>query len=333
MATIRDIAKAANVSVATVSRVANSGPKVGAETRARVLHLMSEMGYRPNANARALVTRKSVSIGLVVAQLDDPFFASLAAGVDRIARRHNRQLLLSTGMVEAETEREALELLLERRCESIVLHSKSIPDDDLVAYARATPGLVLINRNVEAISERCVWLDNNAGGAIAANYLADMGHHRLACITSEYHIEDPLQRMRGFANALESRGLELPAAMIEYGEPNQEGGEAAVRNLLAKGCSFSALFAYNDSMASGAISTLIDNGLRVPEDVSVIGFDDVLLARYQRPKLTTLRYPIDLMAASAAELAVQLAQGEAAQEISPRKYLPSLVKRQTVCHR
>ena len=132
---------------------------------------MSELGYRVNENARALVTQKSSTIGVVIPVLTDPFFASLANGVEHIARGHNMQLLLSTGLPDAESERNAINLLLERRCEVMVVHSKALSDQELISLSEKVSGLVLIDRYVSAISERCVWLDNKEGGVIAARQL------------------------------------------------------------------------------------------------------------------------------------------------------------------
>ena len=143
MSTIKDVAREAGVSIATVSRVVNNGPKVGEKTKARVLSIMAELGYRPNENARALVTQKSKTLGVVIPDLSDPFFASLANGVDKVARQNNMQLLLSTGLITEESERQAIRLLLERRCESIVVHSKKLSDEEIIEFANKVPGLVL----------------------------------------------------------------------------------------------------------------------------------------------------------------------------------------------
>ncbi|WP_427981991.1 substrate-binding domain-containing protein [Agarivorans sp.] len=326
MATIKDVAAAAGVSVATVSRVVNNGPKVSAKNRKLVKQIMLDLGYRPNANARALVTQTNRTLGLVFSELTDPFFATLAGGVEKIARSNNIQLLISNGLVSAETEQQAIETLLEQRCEAIVVHSKALSEQALIGYAEAVPGLVLINRYIPAIAHRCVWLDNQAGGEAAARYLLSLGHRNIACITSNYDIEDPRLRLAGIQDALQQQGLSLNEQASA--EPNEIGGEQAAQNLLARGLNFTALIVYNDAMASGVISVLCDNGYRVPEDVSVVGFDDVLLSRYLRPKLTTMRYPIEMMAMEAAEMALKLANQEPVASL--HKYLPTLVKRDSV---
>ncbi|MBU2918862.1 LacI family DNA-binding transcriptional regulator [Psychrosphaera sp. F3M07] len=330
MSTIKDVARIANVSIATVSRVVNNGPKVGAKTREKVLSIMQELGYTPNANARALVTQKNTTIGVVIPDLTDPFFASLANGVDTIARKFNMQLLLSTGQMSEESEREAINLLLERRCDAFVVHSKKLSDQELIELAQRIPGLILIDRYIESIKHRCVWLDNYEGGRIAARHLISLKHQHIACINSKYVIDDPQLRLQGFADELEHANHQINSELIVTSEPNQQGGEIATQALLAKGLPFSAIFVYNDAMAIGVISTLEDNGYRVPIDVSVIGFDDVLLSRYSRPKLTTLHYPIEEMAAQAATLALEFRNGtDHDLHTVPHKYIPRLVKRES----
>lgn len=331
MATIKDVALKAGVSVATVSRVVNNGPKVSKKTIAHVKGVMAELGYTPNANARALVTQKSSTVGVVIPELTDPFFASLASGVEQVARANKRQLLLSTGQVSAESELQAIQLLIERQCDVIVVHSKLIDDDTLIHLSRHIKGLVIIDRYIVEIAHRCVWLDNLEGGKTAARHFVTLGHRAFACISSNYQIEDPSLRLNGFKEGLLSAGFTLPPELTSYSEPTLQGGELATQKLLAANQDFSALFVYNDAMAIGAISTLEDNGFRVPQDISVIGFDDVLLSRYSRPKLTTLHYPIEAMAKQAAELALTLATctNDSIAGSQGIKHVPRLVKRES----
>lgn len=330
MATIKDIASAAGVSLATVSRVINNGPKVGDATRERVKKIMDEMGYRPNANARALVTQRNPAIGVVIAELHDPFFASLAHGIETLCRTSNIQILMSAGSTSPETEMRAIETLMEHRCEAMVVHSKFLDDDALVHFANQVPGFVLINRYIEVIGNRCVWLDNQAGGKLMAEHILHHGHEDIAVISSRYQILDPVQRLDGIKLALSEAGKSLPDSHIEFATPDQEGGEAAVQNLLSRGVKFSAILAYNDAMAAGALTMLLDHNIAVPDKVSLIGYDDVLLAKYCRPKLTTLRYPIEMMATHAAKLALDCAKGEFPEPGTTFKYTPTIVKRDSV---
>ena len=334
MATIKDVARIAGVSVASVSRVLNNGPKVSKKTIENVLKVVKDLNYTPNANARALVTQKSTTLGVVIPDLIDPFFASLANGVEQVARQKHMQLLLSTGLVSAETEMQAINLLIERRCDVMVVHSKKLSDQVLIELASKVPGLVLIDRYIEEIAPRCVWLDNLEGGKIAARHLLALNHQSFACISSKHQIDDPLLRLQGFQTELELAGAAIEESLIEYGEPTLQGGEMATQKLLASGKRFSALFVYNDAMAIGAISTLEDNGFKVPSDISVLGFDDVLLSRYSRPKLSTLNYPIEEMAMQAANIGLALTakQVETKQD-NNYNHIPRLVKRESTSYK
>ena len=209
----------------------------------------------------------------------------------------------------------------------MLFNSKLLSESALVELAQRIDGLVLIDRYIETLSQRCIWLDNIEGGRIAARHFASLGHQQIACITSNYAIDDPKLRLEGFKQALTEQSLSLDSDCICEHEPSLKGGEIATQQLLASGKPFSALFAYNDAMAIGAISTLEDNGFKVPQDVSVIGFDDVILSRYSRPKLTTLHYPIEEMAKNAAKLALSYAAKEQVQAV--QSYLPRLIKRES----
>ena len=332
MATIKDVARIAGVSVATVSRVVNDGPKVGDKTRRRVRKIMNELGYVPNANARALVTRKTAVVGVVVAEIMDPFFALLAHGVEDAVRNQRGQVLLSAGACNEEEERRAIATLLEHRCDAMVVHSKYLSDEELIAYANQVSGFVVINRYIHAISERCVWLDNLKAGQTMANYMLDeCGHKDIAVLTSHLHINDPKDRLEGVLSVYQSAGINVDNDRIIAEAPDMEGGERGARELLGK--QYTALLCYNDAMAAGAMTILFEQGFRVPEDISIIGFDDILLSRYCRPKLTTLSYPIEDMAAHAASLALTLAKQEESDEfdqILKGLYDATLVKRESV---
>ncbi len=332
MSTIKDVARVANVSIATVSRVVNKGPKVSDKTRERVLQVMQELGYSPNINARDLVTQKNTTIGVVIPDLSDPFFASLASGVDKIARDNNMQLLLSTALLTEESEREAINLLIERRCQAIIIHSKMLKDDELISLCKRVPGLVLIDRLIDEISHKCIWIDNEEGGKLAARHLLALGHTEFACINSNYLIDDPKLRFKGFEQALLDEHLKIDDALHIKAEPTLLGGELATKELLSIGINnVSAIFVYNDAMAIGVISTLEDQGIHVPEHISIIGFDDVLLSRYSRPKLSTLNYPIQQMAQQAALLSLDLIDKQSPlYEIKAQHcYVPRLVQRES----
>ncbi|WP_428775120.1 substrate-binding domain-containing protein [Vibrio sp.] len=330
MATIKDVAKAAGVSVATVSRVVNKSPKASQSSIQAVTKAMAELGYRPNAAARALVSQSTNTIGVLVSDVSDPFFGTLVKAVDTVAHDNGKHILVGNGYHRAEDERQAIELLINNRCDALVVHSKALPDEELIEFAKVAKGMVLINRHIPEIAERCISLDNEKGAFIATEFLIRHGHRKIACIASSHNIEDASARIAGYKRALQEHNIDLPETYIEYGAPESEGGETAMTNLLSKAIDFTAVVAYNDNMAAGAMSILDENGIDSPGQVSIIGFDDGLIARYVKPRLTTVRYPIQMMAEKAAQLALQLAKSDALEDNVPHCYSPTMVKRDSV---
>ncbi len=329
MATIKDVAREAGVSVATVSRVINQSPKASKASIVSVKSAMHKLGYRPNAAARALVNQSSNTIGVLVNDVSDPFFGVMVKAVDGIAHKNGKHILICNGYHNAKEERQSIELLINNRCDALVIHSKALADEELIEYANEVPSMVLINRRIEQIANRCISLNNYKGAYLATEHLIRQGHTKIAYISSNHLIEDADQRLLGYRDALKNNGIYLPETYIEYGSPYGEGGEQAMTNLLVKSLDITAVVGYNDFMAAGAIAVLDENGIRSPEQVSVIGFDDVLIARYIHPRLTTIRYPIQMMAERATQLALALARHERVIE-EDLIYSPTLVQRNSV---
>ncbi|EPC3075143.1 substrate-binding domain-containing protein [Escherichia coli] len=300
MITIRDVARQAGVSVATVSRVLNNSTLVSADTREAVMKAVSELDYRPNANAQALATQVSDTIGVVVMDVSDAFFGALVKAVDLVAQQHQKYVLIGNSYHEAEKERHAIE--------------------------------VLINRVVPGYAHRCVCLDNLSGARMATRMLLNNGHQRIGYLSSSHGIEDDAMRKAGWMSALKEQDIIPPESWIGAGTPDMPGGEAAMVELLGRNLQLTAVFAYNDNMAAGALTALKDNGIAIPLHLSIIGFDDIPIARYTDPQLTTVRYPIASMAKLATELALQGAAGN----IDPRAshcFMPTLVRRHSVATR
>lgn len=326
MATIKDVAKEAGVSVATVSRVINKSPKASQASIDAVTKAMSKLGYRPNAAARALVNQSTNTMGVLVGDVSDPFFGSLVKAVDKVARENGKHILIGNGYHSPQDERQALELLINNRCEAIVLHSKGLSDQELISYANEVKGLVLINRHIPELADRCIALDNHKGAYLATEYLIRHGHKKIACIASSHKIEDANERLQGYLAALNDNHITLPKSYIAFGEPNSEGGEAAMTDLLTQGIDITAVVTYNDYMAAGVLTALDQNDIEVPGKISLIGFDDGLIARFVTPSLTTIRYPIEMMAERAARLALALSRDEAVED-ETIIFSPTLVRR------
>lgn len=329
MTTIKDVARLAGVSVATVSRVINHSPKASERSCQAVRAAMESLQYHPNANARALAQQSAETLGLVVGDVADPFFGAMVKAVDEVASATGNFLLIGNGYHQQQKERQAIEQLMRHRCEALVVHAKTLSDDELDGLMQQMPGMVLLNRQLPGFEQRCIALDNCYGGWLATRHLIQQGHQNIAFICSSHAISDAADRLQGYYNALHEHALPASDRWVSFAEPDEAGGEQAMTELLGRGRTFTAIACYNDSMAAGALAVLNDNGIRVPEEMSLIGFDDVLVSRYVRPRLTTIRYPIVTMAQQAAALALTLAHGQPLPEVT-NMFTPTLVRRHSV---
>lgn len=329
MATMKDVAKHARVSTATVSRVLNDSCYVQPVTRERVENAMRELNYQRNAAALALATRSGAMLGLLTGNLADPFFARLAQGVEAIARQHSYRLMVCSGAHQLEQEKSGLDFLINQGCEAIVVHATRLADEVLLRYSAHTPAMVLINRYIPALAHRCVWLDNQHAACCATRYLLACGHRCIACVTADLPIADRDLRLQGYQQALRQYGIDAQKSWGISVPFNERGGELAAHQLLTRKTAFSAAVTFNDLIAAGMMHTLLQQNWVLPDQLSLVGFDDVLLARYLRPALTTMHYPVERMARSAATLAIALASQ---QPLLPRslKFTAELVERNSV---
>ncbi|WP_115630237.1 LacI family DNA-binding transcriptional regulator [Buttiauxella agrestis] len=308
MATMKEVALLAGVSTATVSRVINQTSYVEPVTQERVEKAMRELNYRRNAAALALAKRSGNMLGLLTGNLADPFFARLARGVEEVARHQGFRLMVCSGGHQAELEKSGLDFLINQGCEAIVVHATRLPDHDLIRYSAHTPAMIVVNRYIPSIAPRCIWLDNQSAAHKATRHLLENGHRCIACITSDLPIDDRRQRLDGYRAALAEYGITPDKRWIISVPFNEEGGEAAAQKLLDSGIPFTAAFTFNDVMAAGMMRALHQRGIQLPKQLSLVGFDDVVLARYLFPALTTMHYPVERMARRAALLAIQLYQ-------------------------
>lgn len=330
MATIKDVAKLAKVSVATVSRVINDADNVSDKTRETVKRAMEKLNYYPDANARALSQQNSNTIGIVVADLSDPFSGAMISTVEKVAAKNGHFLLIGNGYHNKQQEYRAITNLIEHRCSSLVVHAKMLPDDQLIKLMQQIPGMVLINRILKGFEKRCIALDSRYGSYLAVKHLIQHGHTNIGYLCSKHSISDAIDRLQGYKDALIEHNIDINDNFIAFASPNEEGGEQAMMSLLERNRQITAIACYNDSMAAGAMSVLYDNDIKIPNDVSIIGFDDLLIARYLHPKLTTIRYPLHTMAEQAAELALRLAKGESPPTNLINVFTPTLTKRYSV---
>ncbi len=329
MATIKEVSRYANVSMATVSRVLNGTAPVANQTKQRVLSAVEKLNYQPNAFARGLVTNLSGGVGVVVNDLASPYFGPMLRGVEEVVEAAGMHLLVSSGHAKAEPEACAVSFLSQQRSDALILHVEGMSDDDLIDLSKRDVPIVLIGRYVAELAAQSIYLDNEYGGYLATRYLLEHGHTRIGHVAGPPALQDSRDRLAGYRRALEEAGLPLNSDHVIEANFKEEAGQRATKRLLARRSDLTALFIANDQMAAGALAALREAGLEVPRDMSLVGFDDVLLARYLYPPLTTVAQPIAQMGRAAAQLALARLRGEAGEGVT-HKFDPNLVVRSSV---
>ncbi len=329
MATIYDVSILAGVSLATVSRVVNNNAKVSDKTRKKVHDAMEQLGYRPNNIAQSLASSRSNSIGVLVSQLDGPYYGPMMRQIEAVLRGANKHAIFAAGHSDAEQEQEAMDFLLNRGCDALIVDVEALSDEYLVKLSQSKTPLVLINRHIEALSDRCVHLDNVQGGYLATRYVLEQGHTQLAFIAGPHEKLDARDRLTGYRKALDEFGIRFDAKLCCEGDYHEEGGYQAMRHLLDAGRPFTCVVCANDQMASGAIAACMERGLKVPGDISFVGFDNIPFPRYISPKLTTISNPIEAMGLAAASWILRQTYGETPPSATP-VFRPELIERESV---
>jgi LacI family transcriptional regulator len=294
-ATIADVARRAGVSTATVSRVLSGLGGARPATRERVEAAARDLGYRPSAVARSLKMRTTRTLGLIITDIENPFFPQLVRAVEDAALADGYALILCNATNDPERESFYLDLLVERRMDGVIIASSTLGDRHL-GWLRDPPlPVVLVNTPGRGVSLPSVASDNRAGGRLAGAHLLDLGHRRLGVLTTFRRYSDAAPRLSGVRTAMTAARLDPGGLAVSVGEPGIAGGEAAMREILDRHPSVTGVMAYNDLMAIGAIRALRAAGRDVPREMSVVGFDDVAFAEYVDPPLTTIaQSPTDL---------------------------------------
>jgi DNA-binding LacI/PurR family transcriptional regulator len=305
--TIEQVALEAGVSTQTVSRVINGRPDVSATTRQTVQQVISRLGYQPSAIARSLASRRTRTLGLITADFSDYFFTQVIAGAEVEARKHGYFFMLSSTERNLQDEPEYLRLLAERHVEGILFTRPSTEQDNRHLVKLLRDGIPIVTTAYRLVGEALmvVDVDNVDGAEQAVNHLLQLGHRAIAMITGPETWKSANDRARGYFLALEGAGIAVDYSLVTNGDWSYQSGYAAMQSLLARRVQFSAVFAHNDQMAIGSIRALREVGLRVPQDVSVVGYDDIPVALYFDPPLTTIRQPMREVGAVATRLLIE----------------------------
>jgi LacI family transcriptional regulator len=302
---MRDVAERAGVSVTTVSHVINETRPVSDELRQRVLAAMQELGYQPNLLARGLRRGETHTIGMIVPDSANPFFAELARGIEDTVFEQGYNVILCSSDGDLDKELLYATVLAEKRVDGILFVAAGVSTEHIQTLQEQRMPVVVVDREVPDAAVDSVLTDNARGGWLATRHLLDLGHRRIGCIAGPSDVTPSAERITGYRQALDESGIPVDEALIVKGDFQYEGGYQAARQLLVIDDPPTAIFACNDLMAVGAISAAAEMGRRVPAELSVVGFDDVSLASFANPPLTTILQPKHEMGVIAATMLLE----------------------------
>ncbi|HWV87639.1 MAG TPA: LacI family DNA-binding transcriptional regulator [Capillimicrobium sp.] len=318
--TIRDVARAAGVSPSTVSHALSGKRTVSATTRARIERVIEELGYRPNQVAASMTTGRTLTLGMLVPDIANPYFGQLVANVERTAGARGYTVVVGSSELDAELEARHVRRLVDRQVDALVyLGGTDAPNPAVVDAARQRP--------VVAVDEPFSWLpesaatitvDNRVGGMLAAQHLIGLGHERLAVVAGPAGLPTARDRTAGFVDAAERAGREPVVRSAD--NYTVDAGRRVGATLLTTDADVTGVFCANDLIALGVMQVAAELGRRVPSDLALVGFDDMFVSTLVTPALTTVRQPLDRIGREAAELAIALAAGESG--LTMRRVLP-----------
>lgn len=300
MATIYEVSKLAGVSLATVSRVMNNNANVSDATRKKVTSAMTELGYRPNSIAQSLASNCSNSVGLLVSELSGPFYGPMMGGIEDAFRNQGKHVIIAAGHSDKEREEQAIEFLISRNCDGLILHVEAVSDEYLINLSKSETPFVLLNRFIAELADRCIVLDNVRGGYLATKHVLEQGHKHIAYISGPLWKKDAQDRLLGHKKALQEYDIAFDETLLYEGDFMEGSGTQGYIDLHNSAHHFSALVCANDEMATGAMASAREFGIALPEQLSIMGFDNVLFTRHTYPPLSTIDYPINNMGRMAA---------------------------------
>jgi DNA-binding LacI/PurR family transcriptional regulator len=307
--TIYDVARLAGVSTATVSRALNGTARIAPATQAAIAAAIDQLGFAPSTIARSLVTKSTQTIAFLLPDITNPFYAALVSGIQDSALARDHTMLLCTTEGDPEREEQYLNLLRAKSVDGALVDGLVLPSDRIARFVREGFAIVCLDRDIDSRSIPLGQGDNRRGGRMAVEYLLGLGHTEIAHVTGVRDLRISEDRLEGFRDAHKNVGVVLDERSITEGNFTEEGGYEATRRLLDDHVPFTAVFAANDLSALGVVTALTQSGLRVPEDVSVVGFDDLRLAAYMSPPLTTVHQPAAEIARRATEILIDLTHG------------------------
>lgn len=325
MPTIKDVAKRAGVATSTVSYVLNNNKKLKPETVERVLAAVEELGYRPNLIARSLKTRKTATIGIIVPDIANAFFTEIIRGIEDISEKNDHSVILCNTYEDMDKEEKYLNILLNRDIDGLIFVGTG-KNPRILSNIRNVP-IVVVDRRI-GDSFPSVMVNNEKGGYLAASHLLKRKKEEILLLSGPLAINTYFERLNGYLKAVKEAGMHRNELLIYECEVSYDGGQKTMEDILNHSIHFGSIFAANDLIALGAYNTLMNNGIRIPADLPLVGFDDIPTAHIITPGLTTVRQPTYRIGSKAAEILFRHVNGES-KEIEHLVLEPELVVRET----
>jgi LacI family transcriptional regulator len=325
--TLQDLAKELNLSIATISRALSRPEDVAPPTRQRVLAAVHRHGHTPNGTKRSLRTQQTRTIGIIVSDIRNLFFAAVVKAIEDEARANGYTVLICNADEDSAKEEAALQLLLDRKVSGVINCSTGANLDLLRAFQKSGAVLVDLDRESGLTNVDTVVVDNRRGAELATQHLIELGHLEIATIAGPPHLSNARGRLAGFEDTLRSHGIQVKRGHLQFGNFLQESGYQCARKLFSARHPPTALFVANMEMAAGVIAFVRDNGISIPEEISIVSFDDSFWARYMAPPLTVIAQPTEKMGKRTMELLLtRLRGGKPAQTLV---FTPELIVRRS----
>ena len=307
---IQEVAKEAGVSPSTVSRALNGFPGISEKTRERIVEIARKLNYRPNYRGQILTTQSTKNIGLLITDIANPFFPELVMGAEEYASKSGYTVLLGNTSESEEKETNYLDFFSRGPVDGIIISASRVSNEHIIMLAEEGLPIVVINRILEHPKISYVSTDMEKGGYLATMHLLRLGHSKIAFINGPKHSEVSQRRLEGYKKALKEAGIDYNSDLISFNVPISESGYKEAIKLLCTGEAPTAIFTYNDVMAFGVIKAAKELGIKIPEELSVVGFDDIFFSSFTDPPLTTIKQFKEELGRMAVELLFKLMGGE-----------------------
>jgi|YelNatPaOPRAMG01_1025707.scaffolds.fasta_scaffold02505_22 LacI family transcriptional regulator len=309
-ANIQEVAKLAGVSPSTVSRALNGFPGISEKTRIRIIEVAKKLNYKPNYRGQVLTSRSTKTIGLLITDITNPFFPEVVRGAEETSNEAGYTILLGNTSESEEKETNYLEFFSRGPVDGVIISASRISNEQIISLAEEGLPIVVINRVFEHPSISYVATDMVKGGYLATMHLIRLGHSKIALINGPHHSEAAEKRLEGYKMALREEGIDYNPELVSYNVPIAESAYKEVIKLFYSKDPPTAIFAYNDLMAFGVINAAKELGIKIPEELSIIGFDDIFFSSFTDPPLTTIRQQKKDLGQKAVELLFKLMKGE-----------------------